>query len=230
MLCSPYVMLCSPYAMLCRPHAMLCSPYAMLCSPYTMLCSPYVGKSENKANSAQLEPGLGWAWQNQIRMYEMKCITWEAFDLMHFMRFNIKIYRILSKPKLNHSSQLNSTEFEVRLHSYSDIHHPPPPQELTMLLLLLTAKPAAGRDLCVQLYSHTRVSETLHIWVSNFVLLKIKGFWKCLSSNPKIFGYGRKGYSLDPLNNQRIWCIFFKITPHGKNEVLDKFRYLFFCV
>ena len=31
----------------------------------------------------------------------------------------------LSKPKLNQN--LSSTEFEVRLHSYSDIHHPPPP-------------------------------------------------------------------------------------------------------
>jgi hypothetical protein len=40
-------------------------------------------------------------------------------------------------------------------------HHPPP--ELSMLLLLLTAQPAAGRDLCVQLYSHTQVSGTLHI-------------------------------------------------------------------
>ena len=57
----------------------------------------------------------------------------------------------LSKPKLNHSSQLNSTEFEVRLDSYSDIHSPHHHhhQELSMLLLLLTAQPAAGRDLCV---------------------------------------------------------------------------------
>ena len=32
---------------------------------------------------------------------------------------------VLSKPKLNY--QLNSTEFEVRLHSYTEVHHPPPP-------------------------------------------------------------------------------------------------------
>ena len=32
---------------------------------------------------------------------------------------------ILSKPRLN--QQLSSTESEVRLHSYSDIHPPPPP-------------------------------------------------------------------------------------------------------
>ena len=31
---------------------------------------------------------------------------------------------ILSKPKLN--QQLSSTEFEVRLHSYPEVHHPPP--------------------------------------------------------------------------------------------------------
>jgi hypothetical protein len=39
---------------------------------------------------------------------------------------------VLSKPKLNH--QLNSTEFEVRLHSYIVIH----PNHTNSLLLLLT--------------------------------------------------------------------------------------------
>ena len=37
---------------------------------------------------------------------------------------------VLSKPKLDH--QLNSTEFEVRLHSYIVIHHPPHPQKVNL--------------------------------------------------------------------------------------------------
>ena len=71
-------------------------------------------------------------------------------------------------------------------------------QELSMLLLLLTAQPAAGRDLCVQLYSHTQVSGTLHIWASNFVIIKMNGFWTFLPRNPNS-GNRRRGSSLGPL-------------------------------
>ena len=56
----------------------------------------------------------------------------------------------LSKPKLN--QQLSSTEFEVRLHSYIEIH---PPH--TNSLCCCCAAQLAGRDLCVQLYSHRPV-------------------------------------------------------------------------
>ena len=55
---------------------------------------------------------------------------------------------ILSKPKFN--QQLNWTEFEVRLHSYTVIH-PTPPTHTNYLLLLLTAPASqAGR-----LYNYT---------------------------------------------------------------------------
>ena len=64
----------------------------------------------------------------------------------------------LSKPKLN--QQLISTEFEVRLHSYSEIHH-----KLPLLLLLLTAQ-LAGRDLCVQMYSHFELQSTSHMFLT----------------------------------------------------------------
>ena len=64
---------------------------------------------------------------------------------------------ILSKPKLNQN--LSSTEFEVRLHSYSDIH-PPPTQELTMLWLLLTGQAEQGRD---RLYNCTLTHRSVQV-------------------------------------------------------------------
>ena len=72
------------------------------------------------------------------------------------------IYVIFVKTQNQLTTQLSSTEFEVRLRCHMYIHHPTT-QELSMLLLLLTAQSAAGRDLYVQLYSHTQVSATLHI-------------------------------------------------------------------
>ena len=149
----------------------------------------------------------------------------EAFTLCLFchslcFKYTHKTFAQLSKPKLNHSSQLNSTEFEVRLHSYSDIHHHTTTQELSMLLLLLTAQPAAGRELCVQLYSHTQVSGTLHIWASNFVLLKIIVFWKFLPQNPKIFGLQMEGLFIGPSKKIKEFgaIFFFKITLAGKKR------------
>ena len=67
--------------------------------------------------------------------------------------------RLLSKPKLNH--QLNSTAFEVRIHSYPVIHptnhHPTQTQLIYLNWEELTTDQLAGRDLlCVQLYSHTQ--------------------------------------------------------------------------
>ena len=80
-----------------------------------------------------------------------------------------------------------------------------------MLLLLLTAKLAAGRDLYVQLYSHTQVSGTLHIWASNLVLFKIKGFWKILPQNPKMFRNQMEGLFIGP-------SIKFQRTLHNHFE------------
>ena len=37
---------------------------------------------------------------------------------------------VLSQPKLK--QQLSSTEFEVRLHSYREVHHHPPPHKLNL--------------------------------------------------------------------------------------------------
>ena len=131
----------------------------------------------------------------------------------------------LSKPKLNHSSQLNSTEFEVRLHSYSDIHHhhhPPPHQELSVLLLLLTAQPAAGRDCTVTHRSvELCISERLTLFFS-----KLKDFGNFCLRIKKYSKHGRKGYSLDP---GQIWCNFFsKSLCKVKSKVVGEFRYLFY--
>ena len=88
-------------------------------------------------------------------------------------------FKLLYCQKPNLTKTSIQQEFEFRLHCHMHIHHPPThPPELSMLLLLLTAQPATGRDLCVQLYSHTQVSGTLHIWASNFVLFKIEGVRK----------------------------------------------------
>ena len=69
---------------------------------------------------------------------------------------------------INH--QLNSTEFEVRLHSYREIHHHhhPPPHKLNLYTQnweeLKTAQ-LASRDLYVQVYSHTQTSEATLYYV-----------------------------------------------------------------
>ena len=61
------------------------------------------------------------------------------------LRFNIYSL-LLSKPKLNH--QLNSTEFEVRLHSYLVIHPPTTHHKLNLYTQnweeLTTAQLASG--------------------------------------------------------------------------------------
>ena len=91
--------------------------------------------------------------------------TCEVFALSRHLKFLIIILTVssiinhsrykfaqtnkLSKPKLN--QQLNSTEFEVGLHSYPEVQHHQP-HKLSVLLLLTSQ--LAGRDLCVQLYSH----------------------------------------------------------------------------
>ena len=63
----------------------------------------------------------------------------------------------MSKPKLNH--QLNSTEFEVKLHSYPVIH--PTHHKLNLYTQNweeLTTAQLASKDLSVQVYSHTQTS------------------------------------------------------------------------
>ena len=98
----------------------------------------------------------------------------------------VPIQVLLSKPKLNQN--LSSTEFEVRLHSYSDIHHPTTttPPGTHHVVVVVNWPGSAGQRQTVQLYSHTQVSGTLHIWASNFLILKIIGFWNFLAQNPTI--------------------------------------------
>ena len=101
----------------------------------------------------------------------------------------------MSKPKLNQN--LSSTEFEVRLHSYSDIHHPTPPTTGTHHVVVVVNWPgSAGQRQTVQLYSHTQVSgTTLHIWASNFLILKIIGFWKFLATGRRVIHCALKNKS-----------------------------------
>ena len=77
-------------------------------------------------------------------------------------------FPLLSKPKLNH--RLNSTEFEVRLHSYREVHHPPP--TATTQTQLVYSKlgradncPASKKGPSVQVYSHTQTSEATLYYV-----------------------------------------------------------------
>ena len=78
---------------------------------------------------------------------------------------------LLSKPKLNH--QFNSTEFEVRLHSYLVIHPPPP---------------------------HNRNSlRRLGLWLADdFIgkpphwLLGVNSYWSELSTSLMSYGYCRQ--------------------------------------
>ena len=98
------------------------------------------------------------------------------------------------------------------------------------MLLLLAAQPAAGRDLCVQLYSHTQVSGTLHIWASNFVIIKIIGFWKFLPQNPKIFRLRTEGLFIGPSKKIKGFGAIFSSSKSlwkVKIEVMRKFRYWF---
>ena len=62
-----------------------------------------------------------------------------------------------------HSPTQPQLELEVTKEWVGPLPTHPPPTRNSLLLLLLTAQLAAGRDLSVQLYSHTQVSGTLHI-------------------------------------------------------------------
>ena len=68
----------------------------------------------------------------------------------------------LSQPKLN--QQLSSTEFEIRLHSYIEIHPPPPQTQLAYSKLgRVDNCPASKKGPSVQVFSHTQTSvETLY--------------------------------------------------------------------
>ena len=69
---------------------------------------------------------------------------------------------LLSKPKPNH--QLNSTEFEVRLHSYIVIHHPPHPHKVNLYTqnwTELTTAQLARRD---PLYNCTFKIQNHIVW------------------------------------------------------------------
>ena len=78
---------------------------------------------------------------------------------------------LLSKPKLN--QDLSSIEFEVRLHSYSDIPPTTPPGTIP--------QQAAGRDLCVQLYSHCQCSHSVQIQLEMYRQVSTVFLWHRLS-------------------------------------------------
>jgi hypothetical protein len=124
--------------------------------------------------------------------------------LVYHLRLNSK----LSKPKLN--QQLNSTEFEVRLHSYPVIH---PPHTNSLLLLSAPASQAVRLYNCTVTDSHEgRLYNctVTHIPVQpvcntlsqpNFNFSQTKGFWIFLSHNSKII----RGNDQVDINKTIIW-------------------------
>ena len=93
--------------------------------------------------------------------YKHTAITVLGISCPRIIIFNMQ----LSKPKLK--QQLNTTAFEVRLHSYREIHHHP---TKNYLLLLLTSQ-LAVTDQC----SHSVLQSSL------FDQSQIIGFWEFLS-------------------------------------------------
>ena len=124
----------------------------------------------------------------------------------------------LSKPKLNQN--LSSTEFEVRLHSYSDIHpttHHPPGTHHVVVVVNWPGR--VGQRHTVQLYTHTQVSASLHCISERLTFLFSKAwdfenFWLRIQ---KYCGYGQKGYSLGLKKKiSEFGAIFFQ--NHSRRE------------
>ena len=112
---------------------------------------------------------------------------------------------LLSKPKLNQN--LSSIEFEVRLHSYSDIH-PTTPPGTHHVVVVVNWPGRAGQAECTIVQSHTgQCKSALHIWASNFLIRKSMGLWKFLAQNPKILWL-----------RANLVQFFFKITLEGKKR------------
>ena len=65
-------------------------------------------------------------------------------------------------------------------------------------------------------YTCTQVSGTLHIWASNFVFLKIIGFWKFLPQNKKIFGLRTEGLFIGPPKKQVFFFVSFLLIVRRK--------------
>ena len=99
-------------------------------------------------------------------LYFLKKISENCHSIAARQGGNTK--QMLSKPKFNH--QLNSTEFEVRLHSYTVIHpttHHPPTQTQLVYSKLGGADncPASKKGPSVQVYSHTQTSAAILYYV-----------------------------------------------------------------
>ena len=100
------------------------------------------------------------------------CLAWQNIQL------NVCRLYILSKPKLNQN--LSSTEFEARLHSYSDIHHHHHPG--TLCVVVVVNCPAISRQrLSVQLYSHCQCSHSVQIQLEMYRQVSTVFLWHRLS-------------------------------------------------
>ena len=156
--------------------------------------------------------GLSSTQYSEIQ--ELLCLR-SPDPLVHLHYFKT----LLSKPKLNEN--LSSTEFEVRLHSYSDIHPPHPTTHpgTHHVVVVVNWPGRVGQRHTVQLYTHTQVSASLHCISERLTFLFSKAwdfenFWLRIQ---KYCGYGQKGYSLGPQKKiSEFGAIFFKITPGGK--------------
>ena len=103
-------------------------------------------------------------------------------------------------------------------------HHPTG----THHVVVVVNCPASSRQrpVCTTVQSHTGQCS---YWPANFAHFKIKKIWRFFSPNRKIFGEQMEWLFIRPcVKFQRIWCQ--KISKSHckvKNEVEDKFRYLF---
>ena len=59
-------------------------------------------------------------------------IKWCPTLGQNFLLLFANVFIVVSANIIIIINQLNSTEFEVRLHSYREVHHPPPPHKLNL--------------------------------------------------------------------------------------------------
>ena len=136
---------------------------------------------------------LNLTWWDQTKI--KNCLKWRWPQNIALEWIESKAY--CQNPNSTKTSVQQSLRLDYILTVISTPPTTPPPGTLTVVVVV-NWPGSAGQRQTVQLYSHTQVSGTLHIWASNFFLLKIIGFWKFLPQNPKIFRLRTEGLFIGP--------------------------------